>query len=705
MQQIKNRDYIFALICSLSGIFIFILLTYPLYFPIGNRILDASGDGLKNLYTFAYYLKYGNGFTFNGLLYPFGEVVTYMDAQPLYVWIIWFLESTFHFHIENPIIYIHAIILINIQLAFFFIFLILRHFKTGILVSFLASIIIVLLSPQIYRSGDHFALASVAVIPFFWWCYLKISNKQKIHYFIYATGLVFIGFIHPYLILMVVMLLFFYEIIKSIFTKKLRPEIILPIYSMLLFYSILKIIDTKKDRPTTAWGAKEFACKIYDLLLPLNGWLKDYCMAKFPSIIPYYTEGHAYITIFGFFAAIYSVLAIYKLLYKKQTIQSVPNNDIIIWLSASIPILCFAFYIPFAWNEDLFAIINPFKQFRGTGRFVVVFYFVYLVYSTVVVNKILKNKNKLVNVIMLLALLITMYDVYNSSKYLKMRYDMYGKENVYNFYKEYTNKLFSNIKDINKYESIIVYPPSTEGTEKLWIDNDWTAKINSFWVSYFSGLPMANVHSSRVSFDDCMKIYQLSGFYNMPKNIIDKFNPEKKQLILLKNERLQDDIPLIKNAHFVNSVEDISLLEIDLSTLRNTDPTKTTWIDTSYTFLAKNNFNTSKDTCLLIQKNTDVLNVKLNETRYFKSLRILFWYTPNLIKNSSVPICSMYSIDKHQEQNFIKDWREIHTNTYNFKDNWLCVDYELPIDSTVKNILFKLDGNNFYVDNFEVYGR
>ncbi|HMU97193.1 MAG TPA: hypothetical protein PLC61_00650 [Chitinophagales bacterium] len=701
--RLYNKEIIWAFLVGFFVLFLFYVLNIEIFYPIGKNILDGSGDGLKNLYTFGYYLKYGKGLFFNGMLYPFGEHITYVDAQPLYVWLIWLVESIFHFKIENPIIYIHLIVLLNIYFATFFVFLILKHFKVSFFVAFVGTVVIVLLSPQIYRNGDHFALASVVVIPFFWWWRLQITTSNT-NYFFYAVTLSLVGFIHPYLLFMVVLLLLSYEFVLLLFYKNKRWHFVFPILAFLLFYGIILYTDTITDRPKAAWGAKAFSCNWYDLLLPINGVVKDFFIRKIPSIIPFYTEGHAYITVFGIFILLISFFYLIRHIYTHKNIK-IKRGSIEFWLLAATPILIFAFYIPFRWNEEFFSFINPFKQFRGTGRFIFVFYYVYMVYVFVCMDRLYhKVQYPIFKIIFWFCCLITIYDIYNASNYLKYRFDSYGNKNAYNSYKDYTDKLTSKIKNKSDYESIIVYPPSTEGTEKLWIDNDWNAKISSYWVSYFTGLPMVNVHSSRVSFDNCMQIFQLSGFYTMPKPIVQKFNPNKKQLVLLKTDRLNDDVPLVQNATFIDSINDIALLEIDLNSININKNKRVFWVDSSYTLLERKSYKKGNKLGLFINQTTNILALDLTNKK-FNKLRILFWYTPNYYKTSSVPVCSLYYIDAQNKEHFIKDWRESHTDTYNYKDGWLCVDYELNIENNFKQLRFMIDGKQIYLSEFRVYGK
>lgn len=694
----KKQHYIIAFIVSICITGIFLILHKEIFFPMGQNIVDSSGDGLKNLYTFGYYLNYDSGIRFTGLNYPFGEHITYMDAQPLYVWIIWLIEKVIPHSYVNPIMCIHVIIIINIFVGSFFIFLILIKFGAEVFFSIIGTIIIILLSPQLYRFGDHFALASIGVIPLFWWYYINLKNR--IWVFVIALSLV--GYIHPYLLIMLNMLFLSYELFYIFINKKVNYKNLLIPLSVVIYILSLKLLDPINDRPNSAWGAKAFSAKPQELLLPLNGFVKEFFNNVGLNLPTTYTEGHAYVTIFGLFIIVYTLYIIIK---RKFVIQKIKINSPEHWLIASLPILMFAFYIPFRWNESLFEPINIFKQFRGTGRFVAVFYYVYLIYTFYAFNILYKKHKRMLTILLILFLPITAYDIYNASQYNLSRYHIFGRENALDVYKAFTNDITKNIPNIKKYECIIVYPPSTEGTEKIWIDNDWNAKIYSFWFSYITGLPMANVHSSRVSFKQAMDIFQLSGFYNIEKNIAQKFDKKKSSLVMLQNERLNDNIPLIKMATFIDSSNGMSLLAIQPHDLVNEDilNLNNSWVDTNaYKLIGENNFSKIKSGTSEIKEDTEVLRIKFLDEKN-KKIRILFWYKPNNGNKISVPICSIYNVD-NGEKKFIKDWRECHTNTYNFENDFLCVDYELEINN-VKDILITMSGNDIIIDKISVYKK
>jgi hypothetical protein len=714
MNHSKIKNYYRYIFASFLGVFIllfFLVLNHEIYLPIGRNISDYSSDGIKNLYTFAYYLKYDTGIHFTGLFYPFNELVIYMDAQPFWVWVIKGLESVFHFHIENPIIYIHLILLFNLWLCSFFTFLILYHFNKNYFFTVLGTFIIILLSPQIFRFASHYALGNMGIIPMFWWWYIQLANRHKIlPHILFTIALILVGFIHPYLLLMLIFLFMSFEMISFLITKKMNwLKISSSTIALVLFQISLKFFDNINDRPTRAWGAKEFSCRIDDLLLPLNGWLKVFFLKFFPNIPTSYTEGHGYVTIFGLFVLIVLITKGFLSVFRRKWKLNIQLGSTEQWVLAAIPVLMFAFFIPFRWHMDwLINIITPLKQFRGTGRFVVVFYYVYLVFVFVYLEKLYQRSPKIISLVLILGTIISVSDLLNNSKKQLEDFHSFGKYDAYNTFKAKSEDLFSKVENIEDYQCIIPYPPSTEGTEIMWLDADWNAKINYLWFSYFNHLPLATVHSSRASFSENMEIVQLSGYFTSPKPILNKFNPNKKCLVIAEDKHQYENIPLIKNAKWINTVDNLALYSIEIQDLKSTSTQerKNDWIDSSsYSLIGENHFEKEKNGQLLLtdqKKHKKILTVSVLDDKRDKNLRVLFWYQPKYQKEPSIPIIEAYKMIDQKEV-FIHDWREQHTQTYNYRDGWFCVDYTLKIDNETTNVIFKIYSEDIVVDDFSVY--
>lgn len=710
-QKHPVRRYVLAFIASVVTGSFFLGIHHEIYLPLGKNLSDYSGDGIRNLYTFAYYLKYDTGIHFSGLFYPFQEHIIYMDAQPFWVWVIHFIEELFHFHIDNPLIYIHLILLLNVFICGFFIYLILFYYGESVVFSFLGTFVIILMSPQIFRFSSHYGLGNMGMFPLFWHGYIRLCKHNKIiAKLFFSVALFFTGYIHPYLLLMLVFFFLSYEALFSFTTRRIRYlNIIMTSFALVLFQLSVKFTDVVKDRPFKAWGAKEYASKLYDILLPLAGSVKQYFIKIIPKIPADCTEGHAYISIFGIVVLVLLLLQFFSTLFNKNLkFEKLKTDSINHWLLASIPALLFAFFIPFRWNMDwLINIITPLKQFRGTGRFAVVFYYAFLVFSFVYLKKLYDKKQKVAILLLLFCSAVTIYDIFNNAAYLTMYHRKYGKEDAYNYSKMKSEELISKIKDIHDYQCIITYPPSTVGTEVMWLSSSTTANVYSFWTSYFYHLPIATVNSGRASYSNTMSILQLSGYNTSPKPILDTFDKNKKCLIFTTADRLQDNVPLIKNAVVLNKIDDLAVLEIDLHNLYNPASSNfnTTWIDSSYVLLNQNNFNHVKKGNLLLTDNKMEKNISkiiLKDDKKDKMLRVLFWYTPKLTDDSEIPVVYAYSVKRNEEQEFAA-WRETSTQTYNYINGWFCVDYDLPVSKEITSIKFKASSKDILIDNFSVY--
>ena len=58
------------------------VLYHQLIFNPNTILLDSEGDGIKNYYTFKYFINNSTSWTdFDGMNYPYGEIVTYLDSQ------------------------------------------------------------------------------------------------------------------------------------------------------------------------------------------------------------------------------------------------------------------------------------------------------------------------------------------------------------------------------------------------------------------------------------------------------------------------------------------------------------------------------------------------------------------------------------------------------------------------------------------------
>jgi|GEM_PF-996946 len=143
-------------------------------FNPNERLFNPGGDGIKNYYTFGYHLKYGSGYWFDGMTYPYGEHHLFTDSFAVYAWILNFIDD----HIVTLHPYSVGILNLTVLLAFclctFFLYKILRHYDIAAWWAVPAALCICFLSPQVRRIEFHYSLALGMYVPMLWWFLLRM---------------------------------------------------------------------------------------------------------------------------------------------------------------------------------------------------------------------------------------------------------------------------------------------------------------------------------------------------------------------------------------------------------------------------------------------------------------------------------------------------------------------------------------------------
>ena len=72
---------------------LFFLLFKPVVQHPNSYLFSKSGDALKSYFNFAYYLKYDHGIKHDGINYPYGDHLQYINSHPLYVGVLKFVDQ------------------------------------------------------------------------------------------------------------------------------------------------------------------------------------------------------------------------------------------------------------------------------------------------------------------------------------------------------------------------------------------------------------------------------------------------------------------------------------------------------------------------------------------------------------------------------------------------------------------------------------
>ena len=187
----KNLIGILALL--VVGMIISIVLFNPVLKNPNSYLFSLDGDAVKSYFNFSYYLNYDSGLKHDGINYPYGDHLQYINSHPLYVNILKFIDNNI-INISNygPGI-LNLSMIFSLILALPFLFLILRRFALPVWYSFIVALIILYLTPQFDRIHGHFEMVYAFFIPMFW--YLLIRYKEDNKPLLWAGLLIFSGLI------------------------------------------------------------------------------------------------------------------------------------------------------------------------------------------------------------------------------------------------------------------------------------------------------------------------------------------------------------------------------------------------------------------------------------------------------------------------------------------------------------------------------
>jgi hypothetical protein len=502
----------------------------------GKYFFAPGGDGLKSYFGSYYHLKYDENLIHSvNQNYPYGESVFYGDSQPFITNILVFLKNADIDLSDHLVAILNLIILFSIVLGAYILYFLLRKLGLPYLYSLLVASVIAFLSPQLDRLGGHFSLSYVFMIPLFLYLYYRFFLKPGFLISILTGLLVFIGLgLHAYYFAFFGLIILFGSVIR-LFDKKenfrFYPDFLIHITIQLiipyLFISAMSL-GYPADRTAYPWGFFNTKAFFESVFLP-NG--KPY--ARFIDIHYLNWEGIAFIGMVAGIGFIAGVSNYFKTHFREKPLQlhSHPYISMLLWVS--ILALFFSFTFPFSWClEWLWNYMGPLRQFRASGRFAWIFYYVINIAVFYSLWKWYESSRKVHFAIALyLCLLWGFYDAY-----LNVR----GRENVLkNIVPELNDKdnkmpanQWINKLNISDYQAIISLPYYHIGSEAYWIDGSGNSAKYAFMLSWKTGLPICDVMLSRTSISQSVRNIALKWEPLQQFSILNDF-PNKKDILLM----------------------------------------------------------------------------------------------------------------------------------------------------------------------------
>lgn len=246
-------------------------------------LFSDGGDGLKNYFTAAYYVRYDKGLWFHGMNYPYGEHPVYTDNQP--IWSLLMKLVNLFFPMDQHVVgTINMLLIISLAIAVIAIYFLLREFNLPKWYAALVSLPIVFLSPQLERFNGHYSLAYVCYLPLFLLLFVR-WQKQHLSWQRGLGLLLFIvwtGFTHLYFFFIAVAFMMAYFAVMWVrnrlrWSRKFSRILILVIATGIAVYLPVKLTESVKDRPKEVYGLYVFAATPAGTFLPWYGeWSKTW---------------------------------------------------------------------------------------------------------------------------------------------------------------------------------------------------------------------------------------------------------------------------------------------------------------------------------------------------------------------------------------------------------------------------------------------
>ena len=578
---IKNYGHFLLLFILTIGFLSFFygkILIHP-----NSYIFTSSGDGIKNYYTYAYFIKNNqSSINFEGMNYPYYENFMFSDSHPL---LALFLQKSSHLFpvvADYSIGILNLLMILSIGLTVFILFFIFRLLKINPLLNIFAAIGITILSPQIFRINGHLSLSYSFVIPLILYLLLLYESTLKKKYlFFLAISTVVFFFTHAYLGMEATLLIFTYSTISLIvcFFSKLKINksryislFITTLLPVIIFYVFVSLTDFHKGRTTNPWGIFENHAQLSTIFLPVDNptdIIKNYL---FPKINQSW-EGWAFI---GFATIIILLIYLIKIFLKiiknkklKFTSYIISNQPLRILFASSILILAFSMFVPFRFGLEKYVdYINIIKQFRSLGRFAWIFYFISTITSVYLLNVyiqrlIVKNKHFISCLIIFIYFAMMFFD--GIFYHIDISDKICSTPNYFDI-QQNPSTLKNDIVLINplNYQAILPFPFYHIGSENYSKPAINQILFLSTLYSYHLNLPLISSCLARTSIPESKNIMQLlaSRFYK--KNIEADISKEKLILIIALNEGLNiNEIEYLKEAHCISKNDTYSIYEIN----------------------------------------------------------------------------------------------------------------------------------------------
>ncbi|MFH1789463.1 MAG: DUF6311 domain-containing protein [bacterium] len=390
-------------------------------------------------------------------IYPLGTNIGYTDSIPLLA----FVFKLFSGLLPADFQYFGLWLLSCFVLQALFGALIFKNFKCSLIVKIIGVQFLVF-SPILLFRSIHPALCAHWLILAGIYLYLSDTKPGEIkkiityHFIILVLAL----FIHPYIVIMVWLLMLAHLVKLTFFDKHIRKKInfsIILVFSLLIIFAIWIAIGYFTLGNAYDYGASGFGYYSFNLNGLLNSANLSTFFRQLPTVYPgQLTEGFNYLG-FGLIIIVLTVLLVlvYKIVIANKYLPQIQWKRL--WPLVVINILLFVFSLSnvitvndhvlfyYPLSDFFIVMLSP---FRSSGRFFWITYYSIMIFAIFALSNQLKKRARIVASILLVALFFQIVDISPLLIKWKIRHQQY--EMIINEAK------WTEL--INKFDNVVIYP-------------------------------------------------------------------------------------------------------------------------------------------------------------------------------------------------------------------------------------------------------
>ncbi len=490
-----------------------------LRFP-GRLVHELGGDGMKNYFSYMYHSMYGRGWWFDGMNYPYGEHIMFVDGQPILTLTLSWLRQLWHFTPETLNVILNLLMLSAFFLAILYVYKILAKMDVPYWWAMLFAPLIVTLSMQNFRIFGLYGLSYACVVPmiFYWFLHYHETGKWKYMLYLFLlSGIVM--FLHPYQFALIIIWSVLYItgyllLIPSSWKQKLHqviPIIVVLICGIVLLKSVLHFTDPVTDRPEYPHGLLSYGTTGVDIFTnahsPYWAWLQEKRVVTGPMGND--AQSYAYTGVVPILVIAGVLITALVFLVRRRTAGAgrLLFGVQPIWLFIAAGALLFSMGVPFVWGmEWAYDYISSLRQFRFLGWFALLFYYVITVFSVVVIYRLSAKvvpRNQWARQLLIIFPLCTWaYEAWGIEEKIFKRstegsyyYDFFYSK----LEKDWSSFLNDNGYHASDFQAILHLPYHHVGSEKIWLSHAIWGLCVSMKAAFQLQLPLVDANMSRSS--------------------------------------------------------------------------------------------------------------------------------------------------------------------------------------------------------------